>query len=316
MSSLGDGGGPDEASWFGPAGTVTGIGSLPETVPAAALELVATYAPHLPFCPQPPVPDLLADTLDQHLEHVAQTSDRWLEHFVRAFASGAFPRAMAVKSQVTGPITLAGLLGARGRGVLWPELVLSLAEHVARRAVHHVHRLRTLGLPVLVVIDEPALVLVDARQGDQTRALLNGVFRRIRHAGARAGLHCCATTCPTWLSSYGPDVVSFDASAGGRLDAAGAPVLGDPHRFFAFGLIRASSVPEAPASAFTRWLTAASMMGDPPALAARTIVTARCGFGRCTLAEAEATFRAVHDVAALIHRCTGSEHDPTVRAAS
>jgi hypothetical protein len=302
VSRLNDRGGDDDGTWLVPQGAVTGIGSLPTTEPAEALEFVAEHAPLLPFCPQPPTPNLLADTLDQQLESATFTTDRWVRQFVDAAEAGAFPRALALKSQLTGPVTLAGLLGADGRADKGPELLDALAEHVARRAVRQVDLLRTVGLPVLIVVDEPALVFTDSRGDPRPRMLLKGILDRIRRSGARTGIHCCAITQPGWLGSFDCDVVSFDSSQDSAPHGNDMLVLDDPQRIVAFGLIGAAPPPELPGLAFSRWLTTASMVSDPLGLASRTIVTSRCGLGRSTLTEAEAVFRAAAAAGDLVCR--------------
>jgi hypothetical protein len=294
--------GDDDSAWLVPRGAVTGIGSLPTSEPAEALEFVAEHAPLLPFCPQPPTPNLLADTLDQQLESASLTTDRWVREFVDAAEAGAFPRALALKSQLTGPVTLAGLLGADGRANKGPELFNALADHVARRAVRQVELLRTLGVPVLIVVDEPALVFTDSQDNSLPSMLLNGILDRIRRSGARTGIHCCAITQPGGLGSFDCDFVSFDASQDSTPHGNDVLVLGDPQRIVAFGLIGAAPPPELPGLAFSRWLTTASMVRDPLGLARRTIVTSRCGLGRSTLTEAEAAFRAAAAAGELVCR--------------
>jgi hypothetical protein len=293
--------GHEETAWLVPNGAVTGVGSLPTTDPGEALEFVAAHAPLIPFCPQPPATDLLADTLDQQLESTSWT-DPWLEHFAEAVGAGAFPRALALKSQITGPITLAGLLRVGQRGHSGPELVDDLAAHVAGRAARQARQLRSFGLPVLITVDEPALVLLGPRDGVALQLLFEGIFRRIRCAGARTGIHCCATTHPAWLGSFDCDVISFDASQDVAPSEDDALVLDAPDRIIAFGLVGASPAPDSAGDAFSRWLTASAMVADPADLAARTVLTPRCGLGRSNLAEAEATFGAVSAVSELVGR--------------
>jgi hypothetical protein len=303
---------PDEAraghrvpSWLVPDGLVTGIGSLPATDPAEALDFVAAHATRLPFCPQPPATDLLTDTLEQQLDSVAAGTDRWFDHFEAACLAGAFPAALALKTQVTGPLTLAGLLGAGRREPLSPDLMAGLTEHVAGRAEHQAQRLGVLGLPVLVVLDEPALALTNSTR-DPVRALLDVIFQRIRRTGARTGIHCCATTHPGALGALDCDVVSFDATYDHLLSESDVDVLDDPRRLIAFGLIGSGPEVESHGHAFARWLTQVLMVNDPAKLARRTIVTSRCGLGRSTMAEAEDAFRAAASVGNLISRIAGS----------
>jgi hypothetical protein len=250
---------------------------------------------------QPPTPNLLTDTLDQQLGSVSDTTDKWFEHFVAACKNGAFPRALAFKSQVTGPLTLAGLLGADGRSTLTPELLASLTEHVARRAVGQARALRALGLPVLIVLDEPALALTSSI-GGPVKTLLNAIFSRISEAGAHTGVHCCATTHPGTLGFLDCDVISFDATSDLSLTGDDLEVLDDPRRVIAFGLIGTGLPAEEPGRVFTRWLMEVLSVSDPAALAGRTIVSSRCGLGRSTFAETRAAFEVGASVGGLIAR--------------
>ncbi|HEY1830584.1 MAG TPA: hypothetical protein VGG38_10090 [Acidimicrobiales bacterium] len=290
---------------FAPHGAVTGIGSLPTTSPIEALDFVAAFAPVLPFCPQPPAPDLLTDTLTQQLQSTELT-DKWFESYVDAIASGAFPEARWLKSQLTGPITLAGLLSVGQPGDPGPEMISQLAEHVSRRATQQARVLLPFGLPVVITVDEPALALMDLENEPWVGVLLGAVFRQIRAAGALSGIHCCATAHPGRLGSLDCDVISFDAGEGIAPTEEDGSVLSDAGRIMAFGLIGTSSVPDSPGAAFSRWLTASSTVTDPVALAARTLLTPRCGLGRSSQVEAEATFTAAAAVGDLVGQMAAS----------
>jgi methionine synthase II (cobalamin-independent) len=294
-------GGRDGGAWLVPNGAVTGVGSLPIDSPSEALEFVATYAPLIPFCPQPPAADLLADTVGQQLESTWRTTDRRLEDFARAVAAGAFPSALALKSQITGPLTLAGLLQADHRD-LDPDLFPDLARHVAARAAQQARQLMSFGLPVLITVDEPALVLMGPDESPRVLALYSEIFNRIRAAGARTGLHCCATTHPSALGFLDCDVMSFDASEDSAPTRDDVGVLNEPERLMAFGLVGVSPLPDSAGKAFSRWLTASALVSDPFSLASRTVVTPRCGLGRSSLAEAEVTFRLVAAVGELVRQ--------------
>jgi len=55
-----------------------------------------------------------------------------------------------------------------------------------------------------------------------------------------------------------------------------------------------------PGSAFSSWLSSASLTGDPGDLARRTIVTPSCGLGAADPAHAEAAFQLAAVVGGLI----------------
>ena len=267
--------------------------------PGEAVDFVVSSSPRLPFCPQPRLVHLAEDTLAQLNGH-DEVQGTWLEQFAHAVLAGAFPQAIGVKTQLTGPVTLAGLLSVRKGRVASHDLIVSVAEVVSQNAEAQVRRLRPLGLPIVVYVDEPALALVEPPDLDGAVQLLNGVFGRIVRAGGRAGIHCCSVSSPSSLTAMSATVLSFDATTEAASDG-GSEVLGDAGRLISFGLIAPSSS-ERPASAFSRWLAAASRTGDPSDVARRTIVTTSCGLGEYTLAEAEAAFRSANQVADLVQQ--------------
>jgi hypothetical protein len=133
-------------------------------------------------------------------------------------------------------------------------------------------------------------------------SILDDICGQIRGAGAISGIHCCAAAQPAWFAGLNCDVISFDASEDVVPTEADRSVLGDADRIMAFGLIGTSPVPDSVGEAFSRWLSASTMAGDPSALATRTILTPRCGLGRSSQSEAEAAFRAVGAVGELVRR--------------
>jgi methionine synthase II (cobalamin-independent) len=282
-----------------PAGAVTGIGSLPIADPGEAVDFVVSCSPRLPFCPQPQLVHLAEDTLAQ-LNGRDEVQGTWLEQFAHAVLAGAFPQAIGVKTQLTGPVTLAGLLSVRKGRVASHELIVSVAEVVAQNAEAQVRRLRPLGLPIVVYVDEPALALVEPADLEGAAHLLNSIFGRIVRAGGRAGIHCCSVSSPSPLAAMSATVLSFDATTDAASDG-GSEILRDSERLISFGLIAPSSS-ERPGSAFSRWLAAASRTGDPSDVARRTIVTTSCGLGEYTLAEAENAFRSATQVAELVEQ--------------
>jgi hypothetical protein len=282
--------------WQSCSGAVTGIGSLPFADPTTAIDFVAEVCPRLPFCPQPPGANLIEVTLGQFSE--PQSGQETMHHqFARAALAGAFPSALALKTQVTGPITLAGLLRLQGGDVRSADRVTSLASSVAHTAAEQVRTLSEVGLPVLVFVDEPALVISEATVA---RRLLATVFAAIDAAGGLPGVHCCASIGPGLPGEMGGPAVSFDATADLIPDGADQVVLNDSRRLLSFGLFGVSGPAEPAAAAFSRWLAMAAQVEDPAALARRSVLTPSCGLGASTIAEAEDAFRAAAEVSALV----------------
>jgi methionine synthase II (cobalamin-independent) len=283
-----------------PCGAVTGIGSLPIPKPGDAIDFVVSFSPRIPFCPQPPSAHLAEDTLAQ-LDHRSEGSASWLEPFAHAVLAGAFPQAEALKSQLTGPITLAGLLSVRrGRPVSYESLT-AIAEVVAEHAQAQVARLRLFGLPVLIYVDEPALALVGENELKGASVVLGGIFERIEASGGIPGIHCCATKSASSLASLSAEVVSFDAT-GQHIPVEDQSVLGDQAKIVSLGLISSAVAQERAGVTFSRWLARASQVSDPVDLAQRTIITSACGLGACTPGEAEAAFRSASAVTELVRK--------------
>jgi hypothetical protein len=238
---------------FVPAGAVTGIGSLPFTSIAPAIQSVAEFSPEIPFWPQLPrlsdresivgqglgiVAGLIeprnegygyqvkAGRIDSVLEILHRSSGELTPAnatgfgaFEEALSSGLFRSAVAVKGQVEGPITLSAYLFHQGRPFLSdPALFAALAFHVSQIICWQIDRLKSAGLPVLLFLDEPALCLeapVANTVSEETR--LNALAVTLEDArvrGAYAGLHCCAARPFERMFRAKPDILSFDAHEG------------------------------------------------------------------------------------------------------
>lgn len=282
-----------------PGGSVTGIGSLPIDDPAEAVRFVASYCPSIQFCPQPPSGDLAGITLAQ-LGWPEGDEDTALRLLVEAARRGLFPRALAFKTQLTGPITLASLLKVKRGDVLTQEMLEALASVLARRAGQQVELLRQAGRPVLLFLDEPALAMVAPPEVPFARSLLNTICDAVRAAGGVPGLHCCAVAHPGELGGVGADVLSFDATSQFVPDQLDKRGIDESHRLISFGLIGVAAPFTRSDLAFSHWLLAAAHVADSPSLARRTMITTRCGLGRSTLSEAEGAFRAAAEASVLV----------------
>lgn len=293
-----------DRDWTGrlePGGAVTGIGSLPIADPAEAIEFVQTRCPQLPFCPQAPSSDLVAVTLTQ-LDPTSEAAIRF-ELFAARALDGGFPDALALKTQVTGPVTLAHLLRVAGAvRTVDSALIAEMTDQVAGIATTQIRRLSPTGLPVLVYVDEPALALTDWPAFSAGTASIAQVVGSIESAGGIGGVHCCALSSPEPLAALGATVVSFDATAESANTTPDSWTFGHRSRLVSFGLIPTTGPPPSPGEAFSRWLIRASASGDPCELTRRTIVTATCGLGSVDVETARACFEACAGTAELISR--------------
>jgi len=323
-----------------PAGAVTGIGSLPLASAASAIQAVAEFSPEIPFWPQLPrlseretavgqglgllsgmlEPrhegygyqvkegrlDLVLAILHRSTGELAPSHAAGFYAFEEALKTTLFPSALAVKGQIEGPITLAAYLFHKGRPFLSdPALFAAIAFHVSQTLCWQIDRLKSFGLPVLLFVDEPGLCLEVTSVSEEKRlSALAVALEDARARGAIAGLHCCAARPFERMFRVNPDILSFDAHQGLELFFA------DPNALdfvsnggtVAYGLIptwqRLAELN--PAALFTRWLTAASLAGDPQELAQRAMITATCGLGLLDPSAVAPSFKAAHGVSRLI----------------
>lgn len=254
---------------FIPAGAVTGIGSLPFTSTADAIDAVAQFSPEIPFWPQLPQLsewesivgqglgviaehieprsagygfqvkegriDLVLDLLHRSVGELAPQNAAGFPAFERAIASNLFPQAIAVKGQIEGPITLSAYLFYRDQPFLSDSaLFAAIAFHISQIVCWQIDRLKAAGLPVLMFVDEPALCLEapDAHVVSEEKRVnaLAVTLEDARLRGAYAGLHCCAASPFQRMLRAQPDILSFDADEGLELFFADSHAVDFVHR--------------------------------------------------------------------------------------
>ncbi|MBK7757770.1 MAG: hypothetical protein IPI35_15485 [Deltaproteobacteria bacterium] len=183
----------------------TGVGSLPDQRMALALARVARDCPHLPFAPQLPQAGRGGGMIAEALSGAEVPEG--LSALLSAVQSGAFPQAQAVKSQLTGPITLARCAPSAGS-------LLSLADAVAARAVAQAQAITQAGQRPVILLDEPCLGLPELPpRGAVIQALRRPILAAQAH-GARVGLHCCSAMDLGLLDELPLTIYSFDADHG------------------------------------------------------------------------------------------------------
>ena len=238
-----------------PAGTATGIGSLPGTDPRQAVRTVLGELPDLPFLPELPargphadltgrtaalLVDLPVDLqpsgwrlVDRPGRDAGRARDalaRDLDALEEAAQAGAPPR---LKVQAAGPWTLAALLelprGGRALGDPGAvrDLAASLGDGLARLLADLGRRLP--GTEVLLQLDEPSLPTVLAGRvptpsgfGALPAPEPVTVQEHLRTAGGAARhlvVHCCAAGAPiALLRSAGADSLALDLGVLRRAD--------------------------------------------------------------------------------------------------
>jgi methionine synthase II (cobalamin-independent) len=249
-----------------PAGTVTGIGSLPGTDPVEAAALVfgeLVDLPHLPELPaRGPGADLIGRTaallvdlpvelvpsgwrLTAHAGHELRRARDLLAWDLDALEANSAGYEGALKLQATGPWTLAaGLELPTGHKVVTdPGAVRDLTESLAEGLRGHLAEVATRvpGSAAVLQLDEPSLPAVLAGaiatpSGYGTVRAIEPVvagqaLRTVASVAPEGGrvVHCCAADVPVQLlQDAGADAISVDAALLRRThyDALGAALDG------------------------------------------------------------------------------------------
>jgi len=126
--------------------------------------------------------------------------------------------SVALKGQVTGPFTLGtNLLDQAGRCAYYDHQLRDvIVKSVALKAAWQITRLREFGQPVMIFLDEPALLGFGSQtfltiSREDVLADLNQVAAGIHALGGLAGVHCEANTDWSLLMEADLDILDFDA---------------------------------------------------------------------------------------------------------
>ncbi|MBM4284552.1 MAG: methionine synthase [Deltaproteobacteria bacterium] len=240
-----------------PALAATGIGSVPFTDPDQAVGRILRHLPEVPFWPQmvrlgyaeemlpqgaQGLPALEVD-LEERRVRLDPRADREmaLAHFYETAFSGdlgpfalppegsrgfaalvkAVPTAPAIsalKGQVVGPVTFAGMVkDAADKPILYDrELTQAVSQGLARAAAWQAQTFRNLGKEAVIFLDEPILTGYGSAflpiSREEVTTLLTDTLDTIRQFGpALLGLHCCGNTDWAMLLELPLDILSFDS---------------------------------------------------------------------------------------------------------
>ena len=118
-----------------------------------------------------------------------------------------------LKTQATGPVTLAAAL--RAGGVQVPNLIRTVTDELLVRISRHLEWIRgEVDVERLVVmIDEPALAALGADGTDLPGVARQALGKVVDSMDAEVGLHCCGDTDWGGLAEIGFDWLSWDLSA-------------------------------------------------------------------------------------------------------
>jgi hypothetical protein len=140
----------------------------------------------------------------------------WGEFLARLPEQKTLP--VALKGQVTGPFTLGtNLLDQNDRCAYYDEQLRDVVlKSVALKAMWQIRQLSLLGRPVMIFVDEPALLGFGSQtfitvSREDVMGDLNEVAAAIHGLGGLAGVHCEANTDWSLLMESDLDLLDFDA---------------------------------------------------------------------------------------------------------
>ncbi len=226
----------------------TMIGSMPHTSPEDAVRVVLRHLPALPAWPQLPgrtprenmyaqfsegFPGVVVDDgriyidrsgdIDGGLERLyAAYADNDLSGYgmSRDYAAGFHAllaaradRAVAVKGQVTGPISWGLAVADGAQWAIYDEtLAEAISRHLRLKAAWQYRELSRISKEVIMFLDEPYLTSLGSAfvslPPDKVRTLLEETLGGI--SGLK-GVHCCGNTDWSLLLGLPIDILSFDA---------------------------------------------------------------------------------------------------------
>jgi len=211
---------------------------------------------------------------------------------------------VALKGQITGPITLAtGMTDQDRRALFYDDRLLDVVVKIlAMKARWQVEKLSQYRVPVIVFIDEPGLAgfgtsaFISISREDIYR-VLSEVSEAVHQAGGLAGVHVCANTDWSLILDSPADILSFDAYGFfDRLALYEQPLkrFFDQDRILAWGIVPTSDSKdierETPSSLVEKWEAQANRLealGIARAtISAQSLITPSCGTGSLTQAHA------------------------------
>lgn len=318
-----------------PAGSATGIGSMPGTEPTEAIRFVLGELPELAFLPELPARGPGAEMIGRTGAFLVELplelySGQWrvashagrdlrrtkdlLERDLDALADLGTGFGGTFKLQAAGPWTLAASVDRQLGGPMLGDpgavrdLVASLAEGLAAHLADVARRLPAATL--LLQLDEPSLPAVLAgriptESGLRTlRAIDAGTVRDalrsiVDFVGVPVVLHCCASRVPVGLFvEAGAAAVSLDLSLVDDLDPIGEAVEAGAGLFAGVAPTVVPSSGRAPSSA-----AIADAVRTPwhklgfgaDRLAAQVVVTPTCGLASASPGYAQAVLKACRE---------------------
>jgi len=211
---------------------------------------------------------------------------------------------VALKGQITGPVTLAtGLTDQHKRALFYDDRLLDVViKTIAMKARWQAEKLSQWDALALIFIDEPSLAgfgtsaFISISKEDVSR-VLSEVIDAIHQGGGLAGVHVCANTDWSLILDSAADILSFDAySFFDRLALyeESLKAFFNQGRILAWGIVPTSSsqdvAGETASSLATKWESQASQLEalgiERTKILTQSLITPSCGTGSLTLDEA------------------------------
>ncbi|MHB8926537.1 MAG: uroporphyrinogen decarboxylase/cobalamine-independent methonine synthase family protein [Bacillota bacterium] len=343
---------------FEPMARPTGIGSLPFADPDEACRFVQERLPDIPFWPQLPRrgprenmylqfspglpglveegPDLVFDRPPDYDDRLAHLYQRYLDGDAdwpldRDHAAGFYAmterhaaglrRALAIKGQVTGPVSYGlTVTGRDKRLLLYDEVAFdAVVKGLALQARWQEGALRRFNPTTIIFLDEPSMAAFGSAYYNLDRGRVIGAIREVT-AGLTGltGVHCCGNTDWPVLIDAGLDVLSFDAYYYARnLSLYPEAVAAFLARggVLAWGIVptdTSDAVKEDVPSLVARleealgWFAEKGL--DKGLVLRQSLITPSCGLGSWPEATARHVFDLVRGVSAEIRRRYGLDH--------
>lgn len=235
---------------FNPGMRLTAVGSMPHTEPLPAWEMVLSHIPDIPIWPQLPRRSFRENMYVQYSEGfpgvVLQGKDRiyvdrgrsldeglerlylaYLQNDLDAYAispqyaaglyamlSSDLREAVAVKGQVTGPISWGLTVTDQARRpILYDEVLAdAVAKHLRLKAAWQERALAAVNQRTIIFVDEPYLSALGSAFVSLPRELVVGFLEEVLMGiQGLKGVHCCGNTDWSLLLETSIDILSFDA---------------------------------------------------------------------------------------------------------
>lgn len=227
-------------------------------------------------------------------------------------------KIIAVKGQITGPVTFAtGTTDREGRAIFYDDQLRDIAvKQLAMKAGWQTKELSRLGFPVIIFFDEPGLAgfgssaFLTITKEDVTEAI-GELIQAVHAEKGLAGVHVCANTEWDLLLDSELDIISFDAySYFDKFILYGDKIKAfiDKGGILAFGIVPTSNTEdidkESAESLAEKWEEQAAQLKeigiDRAKVLEHTLITPSCGTGSLPFDSALRVLELTKDVSKIL----------------